>query len=138
MSLINIENNTCSVCLTENLSWNLHYSKTQMEMFKCGHGTCKECYRKMQQKNIRKNRHFSCPRCGGHEQLHKISFITNTTNIGKWTTFAEWYSEFEIYIQSGLANNIIKNSVFGKQLLRIRDKGRPLKPPNYVLRKKGV
>ena len=117
MSLINRKNNTCPICLTDNLSWNLNYSKTQMEMFKCGHGTCKQCFQKMQQMNRTCEKSFSCPLCREHEQQHTTGFLTK--NVGKWTTFAEWYNEFEIYIKSGLANNIIRNSVFGKQLLRL-------------------
>jgi len=129
MSFINIENNSCPICLTENLSWNLEYYKTQMEMFKCGHGTCKQCLNKMQQQNFKCGNSFSCPLCREHEQQHTSGFFTN--NIGKWTTFAEWYNEFEIYIKSGLANNIIRNSVFGKQLLRIM--GRNSQPATLPL-----
>jgi len=117
MPFINIENNKCPICLVNNLSWNLKYSKTQMEMFKCGHGTCKQCYRQMQDINRKCGKGFSCPLCRAHEQIHTIGF--NTTNKGKWITFAEWYLDFEIYIMSGVANNILQNTVFGKQLLRI-------------------
>ena len=48
--MIKINNNTCPICLTSGLSWNLKYSVTQMEMFKCGHGLCKTCYKELKQK----------------------------------------------------------------------------------------
>ena len=117
MSLINIKNNICPICLTENLLWNINYSKTQMEMFKCGHGTCKTCLKKLQQENRQENRGFSCPLCRGDEQQHTIGFFTERTQ--KWTTFSEWYNDYEIYITSGVANNVLKNTIFGKQLLRL-------------------
>lgn len=87
-----------------------------MEMFKCGHGTCKDCYRKIAP-STGCLLSFSCPLCRGDEQQHTIGFLTGET--GNWTTFAEWYSEFEVYIKSGVANNIVKNSTFGQQLLRL-------------------
>ena len=137
MSLINRKNNTCPICLTDNLSWNLNYSKTQMEMFKCGHGTCKRCLQTMQQVNRTCEKSFSCPLCREHEQQHTTGFLTMTNNVGKWTTFAEWYNEFEIFITSGLADNIIRNSVFGKQLLRIcsgKDPRTPSPPLHSTLK----
>ena len=117
--MIHIENNTCSICLQEGLSWNLNYSKTEMEMFKCGHGTCKNCYKKMKTENS-----FSCPLCRGDEQQYKIGFLTQTVN--KWTTFSEWYDEFDIFIKSGTANNIIKNTTFGQQLYRLMKENKKL------------
>ena len=118
MSLIIIENNTCPMCFRKELSWNLHYSKTQMEMFKCGHGTCKQCYRQMKLLNIKQGKSFSCPQCGEHEQLYRSGrLFTNDTK--SWTTFAEWFDDWHEYIKQGLVNNVVKNTVFGKQLLRI-------------------
>ena len=38
---------------------------------------------------------FSCPLCREDEQQYKIGFLTQKTN--KWTTFAEWYNDYEIY-----------------------------------------
>jgi hypothetical protein len=111
--MINIEHNTCPVCLTDELSWDLNHNKSQVEMFKCGHGTCKDCYKQLRMKTDC----FSCPLCRGDEQLHKIGFLTAET--GKWTTFAEWYSDYEIYIKAGSAKNVVKNSTFGQQLLRL-------------------
>ena len=96
-----------------------------MEMFKCGHGTCKECYQKIIEES--KNSllvgfkgcplSFSCPLCRGDEQQHIIGFLADQT--GSWTTFSEWYSDYEIYIKSGVAKNVVKNSTFGRQLLRL-------------------
>ena len=34
--------------------------------------------------------------------------------------FDEWFNEFEIYIMSGCAKNVVKNSPFGKQLIRLK------------------
>jgi len=114
--MININNNQCPVCLTDGLSWNLNHNKSQMEMFKCGHGTCKDCYSKIAQ-YTGFPRSFSCPLCRGDEQQHTIGFLSNET--GSWTTFAEWYNDYEIYIKSGVAKNVVKNSRFGQQLMRL-------------------
>jgi len=119
--------------MDDNLSWNLNYNKTQMEMFKCGHGTCKPCYSKLTSEfqiicsipetlsNVPalewKSLEFSCPLCRGDEQKFKVGFFIKRTE--SWTTFAEWYNDYEIYIKSGSANNILNNTVFGKQLLRL-------------------
>jgi hypothetical protein len=105
-----------------------------MEMFKCGHGSCKDCYRKKKKKTNFSNPvsvnpvyistetneciiNFSCPLCRENEQHYSMDFFTE--NTGKWTTFSEWYNEFEVYIKSGIAKNIVYNSTFGKQLLRL-------------------
>ena len=103
----------CPICLTENLEWNLNKSKSHMQMFRCGHGTCNDCYNKL--KNSQDT--FSCPTCRTTEQLHTVGFCSE--QLGSWTTFAEWYNEFEVYIKSGVANNIVRNTTFGKQLLRL-------------------
>lgn len=114
--MIHVCDNECPICLKTG-SWNLNYQKSQMEMFKCGHGTCKECYKLLRTQNILDNISFSCPLCRGDEQQHRTGFLTERT--GSWTTFAEWYNEFEIYIKSGVAKNVVKNSTFGQQLLRL-------------------
>jgi hypothetical protein len=106
MSLITVKNNECCICHEINLSWNLIYSKSHVEMFKCGHGTCKKCYNRMQQSNQLDNKCFSCPLCRAGEQEHTIGFMSSKTE--KWTIFAEWYNDFEVYIKSGNANNVIK------------------------------
>ena len=56
-------NNKCPICLTEGLKWNLNIIKSDMHMFKCGHGICKTCYKQMQQTNRSENLCFSCPLC---------------------------------------------------------------------------
>lgn len=114
--MIHINNNQCPVCLTDDLKWNLNYNISQIEMFKCGHGTCKNCYRKIIT-NKESNKSFSCPVCRGDEQQYICGFMSDKTN--SWNTFSEWYSDYEIYIKSGVAKNIVKNSRFGKQLLRL-------------------
>ena len=120
--MIQITDNQCPICMKENLVWNLNYDKTQMEMFKCGHGTCKACYKQLQQTNRSQSKSFSCPLCRGDEQQHTIAFFAKKTET--WTTFAEWYGDYEFYIKNGLANNVVRNSTFGKQLLRLVRKNR--------------
>ena len=94
-------------------------------MFNCGHGTCKECFKHLQQNLITQNISFSCPLCREHEQPHTTGFLTTRTD--KWTTFAEWYNDFEVYINSGVANNVVKNSSFGKHLMRLIKESKPNK-----------
>lgn len=108
--------NTCPICLTEDLDWHVDISKSDMQLFKCGHGTCKACYVKLLT-SIEER--FSCPLCRGGRQPYYTGFLAGKTGTEKWTTFAEWYNDYEIYIDAGLANNICKNSAFGKQLLRL-------------------
>ena len=124
--MIHNTDNICSICLTENLKWHINICKSDMQMFKCGHGTCKSCYIKLKNNSD----DFSCPLCRGHEQLYSTGFGTNKTE--KWTTFAEWYNDFEIYITSGAANNIIKNTAFGKQLLRLYKENKHINLRNAV------
>ena len=118
--MIHSEHNVCPICLTDELSWDLDHQKSQVEMFKCGHGTCKGCYKELRSKTSHSTEYplsFSCPLCRGDEQLHTVGFLTEET--GKWTTFDEWYSDYEIFIKAGLAKNVVKNSTFGQQLLRL-------------------
>jgi hypothetical protein len=119
--MIHLKDNTCPICYDEELCWHLKYNKTDIEMFKCGHGACKKCFQKLNQYNLANQNEFSCPICKTEGQLH-------TTNIkcypSKWITFAEWYNEFDIYITSGCADNVIRNTIFGKQLLRLMDEAK--------------
>lgn len=121
--MIHAEHNTCPICLVDDLTWDLNYKKSQVEMFKCGHGSCKCCYKELRSKTSQSTEFkgyplsFSCPICRGDEQLHTIGFLTTETN--RWTTFSEWYSDYEIYIKAGTAKNVVKNSTFGKQLIRL-------------------
>lgn len=107
--MIHIKNNTCPVCMDENFNWNLNYIKSDIELFKCGHGTCKDCYKKM-------SKDFKCCICRSEGQKHTISC---DIQIDEWKTFNEWYTEYEIYIKSGCAKNIINNTSYGKQLKRL-------------------
>tara|TARA_B100001093_G_C26759575_1_gene985025 strand:+ start:94 stop:441 length:348 start_codon:yes stop_codon:yes gene_type:complete len=109
--MIHINNNTCPICLDSNLKWNLRIEKSDMHMFKCGHGCCKKCFPKMISKTA-----FQCPMCREDGQKHYI----NSDNKDQWLTFAEWFSEWEIFIMNGSAKNVIKNSSFGKQLIRLK------------------
>ena len=115
--MIHIENNQCPICLQSGFLWDLNHCKSQVEMFKCGHGTCKDCYQQMYRTNQMVGTCFSCPLCRGDEQQYNSQIMT--TQTGAWVTFAEWYSDYEIYIRSGLAKNVVHNSVFGQQLLRL-------------------
>ena len=109
--MIHIENNTCPICLTDNLKWNLHISNSDMHMFKCGHGACKKCFPKLKEKGA-----FQCPMCREEGQKHYI----NMDGSKEWITFSEWFGEYEIFIMNGCAKNVIRNSNFGKQLLRLK------------------
>tara|TARA_R110002072_G_scaffold255576_1_gene414375 strand:- start:354 stop:620 length:267 start_codon:yes stop_codon:yes gene_type:complete len=80
-------------------------------MFKCGHGTCKKCLPKLLEKGA-----FQCPMCREEGQKHYI----NIDGQREWITFSEWFNEYEIYIMNGCNKNIIKNSNFGKQLIRLK------------------
>ena len=108
-----MESNTCPICLTSGLSWHLHINKSQMHMFKCGHGTCKDCFTKLRNSEAE----FSCPMCREEGVLHSVHFLDPNTK--EWIIFAEWYNEFEIFIMAGTGKNIVKNSAFGKQLIRL-------------------
>ena len=114
--MIHVHDNKCPICLTDGLSWNLNHCRSQMEMFKCGHGTCKDCFHKLSS-HLNSDNSFTCPLCRGNEQKHRIGILTEET--GTWKTFAEWYSEFEVYIKAGAAKNVVKHSNFGRQLLRL-------------------
>ena len=105
--MIHIENNQCPICLKDGLGWNLNICKSDMQMFACGHGTCKDCYRKLKNQQEDRQEKFSCPSC-------KICIIGNTA-----ITCSEWYGEYEIFIRAGSANKLVKKSSFGKQLLRL-------------------
>ena len=89
--MIHIKNNQCPICLNENLKWNLNIKKSDMHMFKCGHGTCKECYN-----TLISTSEFSCPCCRATSQAYTTGF--NSSEINQWNTFAEWYQEYDIFI----------------------------------------
>ena len=82
-------------------------------MFKCGHGTCKDCFTKLRNSEAE----FSCPMCREAGVSHSVHILEQNTE--KWITFAEWYNEFEIFITAGCGKNVVKNSAFGKQLMRL-------------------
>ena len=111
--MIHIKHNECPICLERNLGWHIDIGKSDMHMFRCGHGTCKSCFNTLRSTTTG----FSCPLCRDSGQQHYLNFQSNKR--GMWLTFAEWYNEYEIYIKAGSAHNIIRNSNFGKQLLRL-------------------
>ena len=122
--MIHISGNECPICLTEDLKWNIDIYKSDMHMFKCGHGTCKSCYKKL----INTTKEFACPSCRTDEQYYYNRFCSR--EINKWTTFSQWYSEYEIFIKAGAANNVVKNSIYGKQLIRLIKENRKIKKIN--------
>jgi hypothetical protein len=111
--MIHVKDNQCPICLTDNLCCNLDIQKSDMQMFKCGHGTCKSCYTKWKTSKTE----FTCPTCREIGQSYSNGFGLESSE--KWDTFAEWYNHWEVFIKAGSANNIIKHSSFGKQLLRL-------------------
>ena len=123
--MIHIKNNKCPICLNENLSWHINISKSDMHMFKCGHGTCKSCYTKLN--NSAKQ--FACPLCREPGQAFGVADVNLYQENGRceWKTFAEWYNEYEIYIKSGAAKNVINNTTFGLQLKRLSKEARKVK-----------
>jgi len=86
-------------------------------MFKCGHGACKSCFPKLKDKGA-----FQCPMCREEGQRHYI----NMDGSQEWITFSEWFGEYEIYIMNGYAKNVIRNSNFGKQLLRLKKESKSI------------
>ena len=56
-------------------------------------------------------------RCREAGVSHSVHILEQNTE--KWITFAEWYNEFEIFITAGCGKNVVKNSAFGKQLMRL-------------------
>lgn len=108
--LICICNNKCPKCCKDNLSWNLFYSSSDMELFRCGHGLCKDCYHLIKDD-------FLCPVCGDMGQLQNSS--NGHLELQNCKTFHEWYGDYGIYIESGAGQNIIRYTSFGKQLLRL-------------------
>ena len=113
MSLIQILDNQCPICLNDGLKWHLNIDHSDVYMFGCGHGCCKDCFTKLKSKEA-----FICPCCRENGVHFTVSFLGGQKH--KWVTFDEWYNEFEIFIKNGQAKNIIKNSPFGKQLLRLK------------------
>ena len=107
--MMHIINNTCPICLDENLNWDLNYSKSKLELFSCGHGVCKKCF-------IQISKNFKCCLCRNEGQQHTAN-IHDSSN--RWLTFNDWYNDFEIYIKAGSARNIINNTSYGKQLKRL-------------------
>ena len=47
-------------------------------------------------------------------------------------TFSEWFGEYEIFIMNGCGKNVIRNSNFGKQLLRLKRISKICKKINYI------
>ena len=115
--MIHLKNNTCHNCKMTNLSWSLNHAKTEMEIFKCGHGLCKKCF-------LAIKNNFECPICKDTGQEHTAP---GPEYIQKWITLAEWYNEYKIYIESGAATNVLKHTKFGQQLLRLLRENREIK-----------
>lgn len=123
--MIHICGNSCHACSKQNLKWSLNYGKSDIEMFQCGHGQCKECYRN----NKVPNEEYLCPICGIGELEYKNGF-TKDSPISKWATFAEWYNNYDIYITSGMANNILRHTIYGRHLIRLMKESQETHNPN--------
>ena len=111
--MIHIKGNNCPTCPAEDLCWHLDIEKSDVHMFRCGHGTCKKCYNDWKATKS----DFTCPICRETGQLHTTGRAQDPLDI--WDTFAEWYNQFDTFIKAGAADNIIRNTRFGKQLLRL-------------------
>ncbi len=111
--MIHITGNQCPICLRDNLNWNINIVNSDMHLFKCGHGTCKSCY--LNWKSSKPE--LTCPTCRGTGQSYLNGF--GLEPLDKWITFAEWYNHWEVFIKAGSANNVIKHTSFGQQLLRL-------------------
>ena len=104
MSLIQLFRNQCPVCFEENLSWHYNAKKSQLDVFKCRHYTCKECYLKMQDR-------FSCPICRSKGQKYLRTF--GVVADRPWNTLDEWRLAFQGYIPDNIncdAGKIPKSS----------------------------
>lgn len=108
--MIHLFDNDCPCCSKKGLSWNLSYSKSQMELFRCSHGTCKDCFPKIQDD-------FECPVCLDKGQSYSSNNLSESTKV--WKTFDDWYGDYRVYIESGMANNVVRHTNFGRQLLRL-------------------
>ena len=121
MPFIHLKNNECPICLETDKKWNINICKSDMHLFKCGHGTCKSCFNKLKTTEVG----FSCPLCRDEGQQYYLNFQSNKR--GSWLTFADWYNEFEIFIKAGAANNVVQNTNFGRQLLRLIKESKNIK-----------
>lgn len=106
MSLIQLSDNMCPICFDEDLKWHYNAQKSQVEVFKCNHFTCKDCYQKMK-------RDFCCPLCRteGQYYIKTIGVVADKP----WNTLDEWKIHFHIYLPHTLNCNVSKipRSSFG-------------------------
>lgn len=106
MSLIQLFGNQCPICFKEDLNWHYDFGKTNVEVFKCLHYTCKDCYQKIKQ-------NFSCPICRTKGQKYLQTFGVIADN--PWNTLDEWKEDFNSYIPNNINCNVnrIPKSTFG-------------------------
>lgn len=106
MSLIQLFNNKCSVCFEENLKWHYNSQMSQVEVFKCNHFTCKNCYQKMKSS-------FRCPMCRapGQKYLQTFGVVADKP----WNTLDEWKKTFHNFLPHSLNCDVSKipKSLFG-------------------------
>ena len=84
MSLVQLKNNLCPVCYKDNLYCHYNSNKSNVEVFECGHFTCKECFLKIKLD-------FKCPicrHCGGEFKTltdwcrgYQIALVKNPDRI---------------------------------------------------------
>lgn len=107
MAFIQLVGNTCPICYKENLKWHYNSRLSQVDIFKCQHFTCKDCYQKIKY-------NFCCPLCReeGQYYLQTFSIVSSTP----WNTLDEWKSDFINFLPNSLNSDIsrIPKSKFGK------------------------
>ena len=88
MSIAQIKNNFCPICLKDNFYGHFDHNISQIEIFSCRHFTCKDCYQQMDHQN------FSCPICRKEGDKYMLSF--NSTRFSRWNTLSHWCRDFSI------------------------------------------
>ena len=88
MSIAQIKNNFCPICLTDNFNGHYDQQFSQIEIFSCRHFTCKNCYQQM-------SRHtFSCPICRKEGNKYMLSF--GSSSFSRWNTLSHWCRDFNM------------------------------------------
>ena len=106
MSLIKLFNNECPICFTKNLNWHYNANLSEVDVFKCNHFTCKNCYQKLKYD-------FNCPICRAEGQFYLKTF--GVINEKPWNTLDEWKNDFSSFLPHSINCDInrIPKSSFG-------------------------
>ena len=132
-SCINYGKNNCEICQEDcdyrvTKYWDM--ANTTMELFRCGHGVCRDCYTKLPLP-------FKCPFCRDMGRCYKTS-----TGIDNTNTLREYIREFGInshlilytnHIFVRLHKQIYQNKIIS---LKLSKKIEPTKSQKVVLIKK--